>query len=107
MGTIAGSTSLGGIQAGRRSPAPLLHDLNDVGCFPSHDLAPVAGAELVDQLGGGGAADSAALLAGGQPESYEQMRLSGAGVLEQGEQLAGVDPPAGPSRTTTRTDAAL
>jgi hypothetical protein len=48
--------------------------------------------ELVTQLGGGGVADPAALLAGGQARADEQMGLGGAGVPEQDDRLAGVDP---------------
>jgi hypothetical protein len=55
---------------------------------------PVVGGfgELVDQLGGRGVADPAALLASGQPEADQQMRLAGAGVTEQDDRLTGVDP---------------
>jgi hypothetical protein len=36
--------------------------------------------EFVDELGGGGVADAAALLAGGQAETDQQMSLAGAGA---------------------------
>ncbi len=47
--------------------------------------------ELVDQGGGGGVADPAALLAGGQAQAYEQVGLAGAGVTEGDDRLAGVN----------------
>jgi hypothetical protein len=48
--------------------------------------------EFVDQGGGGGVADPAALLAGGQAQAYEQVGLAGAGVTECDDRLAGVNP---------------
>ena len=39
------------------------------------------------------ARDPAALLAGGQPESHQQIGLAGAGVPEQHDRLAGDDRP--------------
>src|SRR5262249_12406469 len=44
--------------------------------------------ELVDQGGGGDVADPAALLAGGQAEPDQQVRLAGAAVPEQHDRLA-------------------
>jgi hypothetical protein len=68
---------------------------------------PVVGGfgEFVDQLGGGGVADPAALLAGGQPEADEQVGLAGAGVAEQDQGLAGVDPRPGGQRGEGGRDA--
>ncbi|VBA47311.1 hypothetical protein LAUMK13_05789 [Mycobacterium innocens] len=55
---------------------------------------PVVGGldELVDELGGGHVADPAALFAGGQAQSEEQVGLAGPGVAEQHQGLPGVDP---------------
>ena len=47
--------------------------------------------EFVDQLRGGDVADPAALLAGGQSQPDEQMRLAGPGVTEQHDRFAGVE----------------
>ena len=51
--------------------------------------------EFVDQLGGGGVADPASLLAGGDAEPDEEMAFPGAGVAEQDDGLAGVEVAAG------------
>jgi hypothetical protein len=51
--------------------------------------------EFVDQLGGGGVTDPAALLAGGQAQADEQVGVAGAGVPEQDQGVPGVDPRAG------------
>jgi hypothetical protein len=51
--------------------------------------------ELVDELRGGGVADAAALLTGGQPQTDEQVRLARAGVTEQHDPLPGFDPRGG------------
>ena len=61
--------------------------------------------ELAGQLGGGGVADPAALLAGGQPEADEQVGFAGAGVAEQHGRLAGVDPGTGGEGSELRCDA--
>src|SRR6478672_4191850 len=59
------------------------HDAGQDPCVGGFD-------ELVDQLCGGDVADPAALFAGSQPEPYEQVGLSSAGVTEQHHGLAGV-----------------
>ena len=51
--------------------------------------------EFVDELGGGGVADPAALFAGGDAEADEQVGLAGAGVAEQHDGFAGVEVGAG------------
>ena len=55
--------------------------------------------ELVHELGGGGVADPAALLAGGHAQADEQVCLAGARVAERDNRLAGVDPRAGLSES--------
>jgi hypothetical protein len=51
--------------------------------------------ELVDQAGGGDAADPAALLAGGLAQADQQAVIAGAAVAEQRDRLAGVQVGAG------------
>jgi hypothetical protein len=51
--------------------------------------------EFVDQGGGGGVADPASLLAGGQAQGDEQVGFAGAAVAEPDQWLSGVDPRAG------------
>ena len=62
--------------------------------------APFVGGfdEFVDQLGGGDVADPAALFAGGQAETDEEMGFAGAGVAEQHDGFAGVEVAAGGER---------
>jgi hypothetical protein len=48
--------------------------------------------QLVDQCGGGGVADAAALLTGGDARADQQVGLAGARVAEQDQGLAVVDP---------------
>jgi len=47
--------------------------------------------EFVDELRGGDVADSAALFAGGEAESDEEVGFAGAGVAEQDDGFAGIE----------------
>ncbi len=54
--------------------------------------------EFVDERGGGDIPHGAAVVAGGHPERDEQVGLAGAGVAEQHDGFAAVDPAAGRER---------
>ena len=72
---------------------------SSVSCDDACEASFVGGfGEFVDELRGGGVADSASLFTGGDAESDEEVAFAGAGIAEQDDGFAGVEVVAGGER---------